>query len=333
MQVSDYAILEKITNHLNFGETAKEPQQVSGGFMHKMYKLETTTGKYALKLLNPSIMKREDALANFARAEQLEEKLNENNIPIVAAIEIGGRKMQCVNGQYFYVFPWVEGSALHWNEIKSEHCKIAGMLLAKIHKIERKEEHFYNMPLSVDWDSFIAMSKERCPQITDILGENRKLLYSAQKAYNEALKSSSGLTCICDGDMDSKNVLWQNGKPLIIDLECLDYGDPFLEMFRLALDWSGGVLCRIDFEAFRSFISAYMQEFGVFSVNWQALSGIGFGWLEWLEYNIKRALMIECTNRDEQLLGVAQVLETVPRIVYYDSVREELLKQRNNLWK
>ena len=48
---------------------------VSGGLMHRMYRVETDGGKYAVKHLNPIIMKRPDALANYAKAEKLEETL------------------------------------------------------------------------------------------------------------------------------------------------------------------------------------------------------------------------------------------------------------------
>lgn len=37
------------------------PLRLSGGLMHKMYKLETDQGIYTLKLLNPFIMQRKDA--------------------------------------------------------------------------------------------------------------------------------------------------------------------------------------------------------------------------------------------------------------------------------
>ena len=44
------------------------PLRLSGGLMHKMYKLETDQGIYALKLLNPFIMQREDAMENYRAA-------------------------------------------------------------------------------------------------------------------------------------------------------------------------------------------------------------------------------------------------------------------------
>ena len=36
-----------------------EPVCLSGGFMHKMYKISTQQGTFALKLLNPFVMQRE----------------------------------------------------------------------------------------------------------------------------------------------------------------------------------------------------------------------------------------------------------------------------------
>ncbi len=279
-----------------------------------------------MKLLNPVIMKRPDALDNFKRAETLESILQEAGIPIAPALEINGAKMQCVQGQYLYVFQWIDGKGLPWNEIRKEHCAIAGELLAKIHKIQQTEYFCAGEGFQTDWDAYIALGDTECPEIAEKLKEHRELLYTAQDRYNAALKSVPPITCICDGDMDSKNVLWTEGKPIIIDLECLDYGNPFLEMFQLALSWSGGVLCHIDYPSLNAFLTAYSREYGTVPVDWEELYGIGFGWLDWLEYNVKRALGVECGNEEEKQLGIRQVLETMERIVYYDSVKEELLE-------
>ena len=126
--------------------------------------------------------------------------------------------------------------------------------------------------------------------------------------------------------MDCKNVLWVNGKPVIIDLECLDYGNPFMEMYQLALSWSGYELCRIDYELFKTFITSYHNVYGGIQADVKALYGIGFGGLEWLEYNIKRALMIECEDEEERELGIEQVRQTTQRIIFYHSIKEELLQ-------
>lgn len=43
-------IFNKLCLQLDLGEILSEPTQLKGGFMHKMYSLFTTKGKYAIKL-------------------------------------------------------------------------------------------------------------------------------------------------------------------------------------------------------------------------------------------------------------------------------------------
>lgn len=50
--------LEMLCKTLQLGELIYEPQELSGGLMHKMLAIQTTTGKYAIKALNPKVMAR-----------------------------------------------------------------------------------------------------------------------------------------------------------------------------------------------------------------------------------------------------------------------------------
>lgn len=56
------------------------PVCLKGGFMHKMYKVETEQGTYAHKLLNPFVMQRETAMENYSKAEQIELLLVKQNV-------------------------------------------------------------------------------------------------------------------------------------------------------------------------------------------------------------------------------------------------------------
>lgn len=325
-------IFEEIVSRLQLGTLKALPQRVSGGYMHKVYRLETTKGSYAVKILNSEIMKRPDALKNFQRAEYLEKILQENEIPIIPALEVKGEKMHSIENQYFYLFEWFSGKVLGWREITAKHCNRISRILAQIHKIKHDHNQtFIAKPVYINWDHYIEQIHSRCPELEEELKRRQELLYFAQDEFNDSLKKLPPVTCICDGDMDSKNVLWANGCPKIIDLECLDYGNPFFEMFQLALSWSGSVICQMDYECLTAFLTSYQHEYGNFNADWNAFYGIGFTWIEWLEYNIKRALMIECANEEERCLGIEQVHETIQRIEYHNSIKAELLHQLEKL--
>ncbi|WP_060681678.1 hypothetical protein [Virgibacillus halodenitrificans] len=55
-----------------------------------MYLIKTTKGKYAMKLLNPEIIKRPDAMTNYINSEKIA-NLVSNNIPALSANIINGK--------------------------------------------------------------------------------------------------------------------------------------------------------------------------------------------------------------------------------------------------
>ena len=75
------------------GNMKGEAERVSGGLMHKMYKVRTDAGVYAVKCLNPEIMKRPGVFDNYRRAEKLEERLDNAGIRIVSSLMFDGKKM------------------------------------------------------------------------------------------------------------------------------------------------------------------------------------------------------------------------------------------------
>lgn len=329
--MEESAFLQKLVQTYRLGEMTALPQRAAGGYMHRVYRLETTAGRFAVKLLNPAIMKRPGVLQNYRRAERLECVLQKQGLPVLPAIELEGCKLQRLGRQYFYLFPWVEGKALRWEETRPPHCRMAGTLLAKIHRAGEAPAPVPAEKLRIDWAAYGEQARTSCPALAGQLEKHGALLYAAQEEYNAAAESLPAAACICDGDMDSKNVLWQEGAPLLIDLESLDYGNPFLELLPLALSWAGSSLCCVNYDLLCAFLTAYRQEYGPLPVVWHQLYGTGFSWLDWLSYNIRRALWLECETREEQELGVREAEQTIARIVSYASVREELLEKLGRL--
>ena len=68
-------------------------------------------------------------------------------------------------------------------------------------------------------------------------------------------------------------------------------------------------------------------------IDWESIYYANNGRLEWLEFNIKRSLMIECDTKEEQEIGLNEVKETIEHVVYYDKVKDEILSVINELVK
>ena len=93
----------------------------------------------------------------------------------------------------------------------------------------------------------------------------------------------------------------------------------------MALCWSGYEQCKIDFQLFQSFLQGYKNAGGEMPVEWEILYDCNNGRLEWLEYNIKRILGIDC-GVDEKEIGIQQVEETIRQIVYYFDIKKQILE-------
>lgn len=345
-------IITRLFAELNLGEIDQPIETVSGGFMHRMYKVHAIgdyndglRGRYyAVKHLNPEIMSRDTAIANFDRAEELEEIIEKAGVPIVPALVIDGKKRQCAEGQYFYVFNWQEGQITDWNNISCEQCLKAGNILGRIHALEcggnvicsenlvctenpENRECHPNMDYevsSIPWDEYIKEAQSTNNEIASILSQNEKLLYYAEAEMNKAGSYLPTLCCISDGDMDPKNVMWNNGEPAVIDLECLDYGNPVSHVLQLSLQWSGITTCNYDPDLTKAFFEGYLEACDNGFRKYKEIFGLAYTWVEWLEYNIRRALG-NSVDEAERHMGIAEVQNTISRIRYIHD-KEQVIK-------
>lgn len=320
----------KICDKYNLGKMISEPVILNGGFLHKMYGISTTSGKYAVKLLNPHIMKRESAKENYRIAETLEARLEQHHIPILPAMVFNHQKMQEIEGRFFYIFERYDGKALHGDEISKEHCVKIGQELARIHQIEVRKEPYQREEIQIDWNDYLDRMKEENQEIYILLKEHLPLLYESQEKGNAAIRKIPPVVTICHNDMDCKNVLWKGMEYRIIDLECLTYTSPLIEMYELALSWAGYGECRMKLELFAAFLEAYFAEGGLKPEDWESLYYGNYGRLEWLEYNLKRVLGIECEPSEKEM-GISEVIATMRQIVYYDKMKEKIFSAINQI--
>lgn len=307
-------LLRKLVSVCGLGKIIANVESVSGGFMHRMYKVTTDSGVFAVKHLNAEIMKRPGAHENYARAEKIEKILENNDIPIVPAMVFGGNKMQMMDDQFFYVFRWQKGSITDWDHISQEMCYRAGNILGRVHAIEPKNVAYQPLETNhIDWRGYVLKAKEENSAVASLLEDNEELLVYAENELNKARTSLPSVLCLSNEDMDPKNIMWDNGVPWMIDLECLDYGNPISHVMQLALQWSGIVSGKMDVDKMIAFFDGYLEAYDNCFRGYSDVVGVAYTWVEWLEYNIQRALG-NCMDEAERQLGIAEVRNTVDRI-------------------
>lgn len=325
---------EKLCKILKLGEIVSVPEALSGGFLHRMYAIETTEGKYAIKALNPQIMLRPAAMQNYINSEEIA-NIASNNIPALPAKKFNDTFMQEIDKQFYLVFQWVEGKTLKPNEISVAHCEKIGAILADIHMTDFSELGLVNdcsdNAQPTDWDYYLQKGKEHNAVWISLLLESIDNLYEWNTQANKAEKQLAADMVISHRDLDSKNVMWNQHKPVIIDWEAAGYVNPMQELTETAIYWSEDEMGNIDKDKFLAFIGGYKKRYGTVKVNWKMVLENGFlGKLGWLEYSLKRSLWIECTDEKEQQMGTSQVTETINTIRRYADMISELEKWLNN---
>ena len=201
MNVNEF--LNKMIGELNLGNLIEPISQVSGGLTHRMFKVFTDKGRYIVKLLNPNIMKRPTAMNNFNTADKLEEILKDNNIDAVYSLKFNDKKMQVLDGQYFYVYEWFDGKSLKDDEITIEHCKKIGKLLAYIHNIDLKKDEVKAKTRNIDFKYYIDLAKEKGSVIYDMMQDKLNILNESMNKGNISVNDLPKFSAICHNDMDS----------------------------------------------------------------------------------------------------------------------------------
>lgn len=323
-------LIEKLFENSNLGSIDQPIIPISGGFMHRMYKVHAGDTYYAVKHLNPAVMARESAVENFDRADALEAVIEKAGIPIVPSLVLNNQKRQCIEGNFFYIFRWQEGRVTDWNNITCNQCYEVGKILGRIHSLDCTKVQTDIVKLSaINWEEYANKAKETANEISDILEENMNLLKYAEEQMNIARKSLPDICCISDEDMDPKNVMWNHNQPIVIDLECLNYGNPVSHVLQLALQWSGITTCDLKLDLTKAFFEGYFAVYDNGFTSYEDVFGLAYTWIEWLEYNMGRALGI-CNDEAERRMGVAEVKNTIERIRYLNQKEaqiKDLLKQ------
>lgn len=313
--------INNLMEYLKLGAVLADPLQVSGGLLHRMYRVNTDKGTYAVKVLNPEIMKRPTALQNTVNSERIATAF-QSTIPVVATLEINGNQIHELNGAHYMIFDWVEGTSVFPPMITAENCFAIGEVLGKIHGKQLTIEGVTPDEGGVTmftWDDYQKQSQGY--EAEDWAARYRQALPDIKTWNQAACNAGEALAktlVISHRDLDPKNVMWNQNTPWIIDWEAAGYVNPYQELLEVINYWAddgNGGLLKGHFDAL---LKAYTQYVRLENVDWDAVfAGSCMGMLGWVEYNVKRALRMEAATEEEVQLGKEQVISTIETLYNY----------------
>lgn len=325
--------IEKLVIETKIGTYIKEINKISGGLSHRMYKVVTDKGIYAIKELNPGVMKRKDAFSNFIFSEKVSEIAIRSGITAIGALKVNNEVITKIDDNYYMIFEWIDGTTLKADEITEKHCEIIGEVLAKIHNIdfnEIEDEKRKNLNLEYyDWNKYIDLAEKNNKVYLNLLKQNVELLYELNEKSIKALRCANENLIISHTDLDRKNVMWQDDKPFIIDWEASGYINPTIELIQVAWYWSGGDIENIDYNKFNTLINSYKDLYkgNIDKRIEELVYADNYGGFGWLDYNLKRSLCIENNyEQDEIELAENEVVQSINEIKYNYSQLDNIIK-------
>jgi len=319
--------IEKLCKKYNLGNLKGKPEIVTGGLMHKMYHVSTDQGEYAIKLLNPDIMKRTEALQNTVNSEIVSNALRKV-VPLVSAKCFDGKHIIELDGSFYVIFDWLEGKSIFVPNISEYHCEQIGRILGKIHAANIKVDSIEKSQDSrdeYDWNMLLGKAQQCNTECYLVLQENLADIIRWDNHVVSGFGEVSKNQVISHRDLDPKNIMWKNDEPYIIDWEAAGYVNPFQELIEVLNYWISDETGKYNKVKFDAMIQAYTESINISNVNWEVVLDCSFdGMLGWLEYSIKRALGMEGIDAKEQQEGMQQTKGTVYELKKYENQMEQL---------
>ena len=319
--------IEKLCQSYRLGKVKSEPEMVTGGLMHKMYHVRTDEGEFAVKLLNPDVMKRPEALRNMINSEIVSNALKDV-VPLVAAKCFDGKYIIELDGSFYVIFDWIEGKSIFVPDISEYHCAQVGRILGKIHATDIKVdsiEKSHDIRGEYDWKMLLEKAKQCNAECYSVLQENLADIMQWDNHVVSGLPEVSQDQVIGHRDLDPKNIMWKNDEPYIIDWEAAGYVNPFQELIEVLNYWISDETGKYNKAKFDALMQAYTENMDIGNVNWDAVMACSFdGMLGWLEYSIKRALGMEGSDVKDRQEGMQQTKGTILELKKYENQIEQL---------
>src|SRR5215475_12348871 len=141
---------QELCSMLGLGMPRGDVQPVSGGLLHRMWRLTTTSGVYAAKELDPAFLGHPSARAYFENTERIASLMARAGIPTVAAINAASGPVLVLGAATFLVYEWIDGSALPPGPVDPATARKLGTVLGRIHHVDTAGAEWPQIESEVD---------------------------------------------------------------------------------------------------------------------------------------------------------------------------------------
>jgi thiamine kinase-like enzyme len=306
------SLIEQLCSMYDLGTPIGVPSSVQGGLLHRMWRLETTHGVFALKQLNPAIMRKPGIHDSYRLAERIAADFARRGLPSISALSPGANPLAQLDQDAFLVYEWVEGTTLAPEAANATQARLMGALLARLHaqQLNYPEQppltwgHFDDE----HWDMLTFQAADQGLPWAYPVRALLPNLHEWSRRYEEAGETLLRTLVISHCDLDQKNVLWRTPlTPCLIDWEAAGPINPTMELVGLAQDWCGPASGAAQTEIFAATIEGYVENGGkIHDPGLTALHGVMGRWLGWLLFNMRRSLGESVANEEERQLGIRE---------------------------
>lgn len=312
-----------ICNAFHLGTVVNGAVPVSGGLIHRMWRIDTSHGSYAIKELDAAIMKRPRIHESYVQSEEIAAALKRQHIPAETALFHEKTPLYETGGAIVMVYPWIEGRTLTLNEVTFEHANLIGQLVATIHaatipSLDLPVPEIHSIS-PARWQ--VLIDEARSKQLSWAFDANKDLanFIAWSHLYRKAKQQLNKKLVISHRDMDAKNVIWRDERsPVLIDWEGAGLINPTEEIINVAMEWAGMTETLFRKDIFIAVINGYRtKQGGIVTAEVEAaFHGLIGGCLNWLEFNMFRSIGSSEFNSEAQRLGMIETEMTLKKLSF-----------------
>ena len=330
---------DHIAAAFGLGAPAGPLRPVAGGESHRVWRLETAAGVFAVKELNRP-HSNPGWVAWFERAFRFEQAAFDAGIPIPRPVPVASTGL-CLaelpgageTSLTVRVHAWVEGAKVEGRGHTPDDARGVGAMLARIHALAQPADappaELLRTYGEAHWRTLVERTSAAdvpwAPHLAGCLVAIDEL-----EAFVIAARANGGVQVLSHRDAAPRNVLRTPDDTLVlIDWDSAGPEIPQQEAARALIEWAQVDDTILGADLARALIDGYRDAGGEFGRRRRAdFAGFISKELVWLEFNVRRALGERLQDASDRALGDRKAREMLARVPAFGA----LLDSAAELW-